>query len=80
MRDQSDDDELMDAVLLELQIQVGIGEAAGAPVFRGHDFARTRHELGTNLTAPRAVFKTLVPPRCLLNRCDVLPGLVVPGR
>jgi len=28
MRNHSDDDELMDAVLLELQIQIGIGEAA----------------------------------------------------
>src|SRR5262249_37071133 len=31
MRNESDDDELMDAVLLELQVQVGIGEAAGTP-------------------------------------------------
>ena len=40
MRDQSDDDELMDAELLELQIQIGVGEATGAPMLRG-DNSRT---------------------------------------
>src|SRR5215813_12216994 len=33
VRDQPDDDELMGAVLLELQVQVGVGEAARTPVF-----------------------------------------------
>ena len=32
VRDQPDYDELMDAVLFELQVKVGVGEAAGAPV------------------------------------------------
>src|SRR5262245_66205911 len=40
MRDQPDDDELMDAVLLELQIEVGVGEAAGAPVLLRYNFTR----------------------------------------
>src|SRR5205807_1399417 len=31
---ESDHDELMDAVLLELQIQIRVGEAAGTPVLR----------------------------------------------
>src|SRR5262249_44270039 len=47
MCDESDDDELMDAVLLELQVQVGVGEATGTPVFlcdRSHPApARIRH-------------------------------------
>jgi len=37
MRDQANDNELMDAMLLELQIQIRVGEATGAPVFRGDD-------------------------------------------
>jgi hypothetical protein len=42
--------ELMDAVILELQVQVGVGEAAGAPMLTGHDLAavmlrRTVHSL-----------------------------------
>jgi hypothetical protein len=32
VRDQPDDDELMDTVLLKLQIKVGVGEATGAPM------------------------------------------------
>jgi len=35
VRDQPDDDELMDAVLLELQVQIGVGKAAGAPMLAG---------------------------------------------
>jgi hypothetical protein len=51
----------MDALLLELlQIQIGVGEAAGALVFQGDYFAGLRRELGTNLAAPRAVFKSLL--------------------
>jgi len=56
--DEADDDELMDAVLLELQIQIGVGEAAGTPMLRCDDLAWLRLELGTDLASPRAV-----PPR-----------------
>src|SRR5262249_47458861 len=35
MCDESDDDELVDAVILELQIQIRVGEAAGTPMLRG---------------------------------------------
>ena len=37
MRYESDDDELMNAMLFELQIQIGIGKAAGTPMLEGHD-------------------------------------------
>src|SRR3974390_3283964 len=46
---QSDHDELMDAVLLELQVQVGVGEATGTPVFLGDNLTWRRHEFGTEL-------------------------------
>src|SRR5262245_13084272 len=77
MRYESDDDELMDAVLLELQIQIRVGEATGTPMLCGDDLARLRLELGTDLATPRAVFEALVLPRCLLNGRNVLPGFVV---
>src|SRR5215467_4787813 len=77
MRDESDDDELMDAVLLELQVQVGVGEAAGTPVFLRNNLAWRRHEFRTKLATPCAVFEALVLPRASLNRRDVLPCFVV---
>src|SRR6266446_9830375 len=79
MCDESDHNELMDAVLLELQIQICVGEAAGTPMLRGDDLAWLRLELGTDLAAPRAVFEDLALPRCLLNGRNVLPSLVVAG-
>src|SRR5262249_49198213 len=77
MRDESDDDELMDAVLLELQVQVGVGEAAGTPVFLCDNLTWLRHEFGTELATPRAVFEALVLPGGSLNRRNVGPRFVV---
>src|SRR5262245_54930794 len=64
----------MDAVLLELQIQIGVGEAAGAPMLAGDDLARLEREFGTDLAAPCAVFETLSQPCRPLDGRDVLPG------
>src|SRR5215813_3819160 len=77
MRDESDDDELMDAVFLELQVQVGVGEATGTPVFLCDDLTWCRHEFGTELATPCAEFEALALPRSSLNRCNVSPRLVV---
>src|SRR5580658_8588358 len=74
---QPHDDELMDAVFLELQIQIRVGETTGTPMLLGYYFARLRLELAANLATPRAVFEGLSRPGCLLNRRDVLPRLVV---
>jgi hypothetical protein len=62
MRDEFDDDELMDAVFLELQIQIRVGETTGTPMLLGNDFARLRLELAADLAAPRAVFEGLSQP------------------
>ena len=62
VRDQPDDDELMDAVLLELQVQIGVGKAAGAPMLAGDNLARRWHEFGADLAAPCAVFEALPLP------------------
>src|SRR5262249_41558399 len=77
MGDESDDDELMDAVLLELQVQVGVGEATGTPVFLRDNLTWRRHEFGTELATPCAAFEGLVLPRGALNRRHVGPRFVV---
>ena len=79
VRDESHDDELMDAVLLELKIQISVGKATGTPMLEGHDVAWLWREFGPDLAAPRPVFEGLTRPRGLLNGCDVLPGLVIAG-
>src|SRR6516162_2953836 len=45
----------------------------------GHYFARLWLEFAADLAAPRAVFEGLMRPRCLLDRRNVLPSLVVAG-
>src|SRR5262245_15152284 len=77
MRDESDDYKLMDPVLLELQIQIRVGEATGAPMLRGDDLAWLRLEPGTDLATPCPIFDALSRPRCFLNGHNVLPSLVI---
>src|SRR3984893_13569223 len=59
VRDESHDNELVNPVLLELQIQIRVGETAGTPMLEGHDIARSRLELRADFAAPRAVFERL---------------------
>src|SRR5262249_11137700 len=77
MRDESDDNELMNAVLLELQIQVSVGKAAGTPVLEGHDVAHLRCELAADLATPGPVLEGLMRPGSFLDGSNVLPGFVV---
>src|SRR6516225_1974088 len=77
MRDESDNNELMNAKLLELQIQIGVGKATGTPVLQGHDVAHLRCELAADLATPGPVLEGLMRPGCLLDGSNVLPGLVV---
>jgi hypothetical protein len=79
MCDEPDDDELVDAVLFELQIQICVGKATGTPMLRGDNFARLRLESETDVATPGALFEALSHPRCFLNWRDILPGLVVAG-
>src|SRR5215813_3123274 len=77
MRYEPDDDESVNAMLFELQIQVCVAKAAGTPMLEGHDVARLRLEFNADLGAPCPVFEGLMRPSRLLNRSNVLPGLVV---
>src|SRR4029077_4738541 len=74
--DEPDDNDLMDAVVLELQVKVGVGEATGAPMLSRNNLARLRYELGTDLATPCAISEGLVLPRRLLNGRNVFPSFV----
>src|SRR5262249_23085177 len=54
---QPGEDRVTDAVLRELQIQVGVGEAALSPVLPDDDIAVTGREIGMELTTPRPLRK-----------------------
>src|SRR5262245_1427169 len=69
----------MNAMRFELQIQICVGKATGTPMLEGDDIAWLRFEFAADLATPRAVFEGLTRPRCLLDRRDVFPGLVVAG-
>jgi hypothetical protein len=55
---ESHDDELMDAMFLELQTQIRVGETTGTPMLEGHDFARLRLELA-RISPPHVPYSKL---------------------
>ena len=77
VRDEFDHNQSVDAALLELQIKVGVGKSAGAPVLLHDRFAGFRSELGSKLATPGAVLKRLSRPCRLLNGRDVFPRFVI---
>ena len=74
---EPDDDELVDAVLFELQVQIRVGKAAGTPMLERQNVTRLRFEVTADLATSGAVFEGLIQPARLLDRRDVLPRLVV---
>jgi len=64
--------ELMDAMSLELQIQIGVSETTGTPMLLNYNLTRLRCELLADLTSPRAVFERLARPGPLLDGRNVL--------
>src|SRR2546429_6519247 len=50
----ADEDDLLDPMLCELGVEVGIGEAALCPVLKHDDVASAGTELGMELSAPRS--------------------------
>jgi hypothetical protein len=69
----------MDAMFLELQIQICVGETTRTPMLEDHGVTGLGLELLTDLTSPRAVFERLTRPGSLLDGRDILPRLVVAG-
>ena len=58
VRDQSHDDDFVNAVLLELQIQIRVGKAAGTPMLRGDDIARAEVRTRRGSRRPRYRIRT----------------------
>src|SRR6516164_8935826 len=77
MREEPNDDQLMNAMLFKLQIQVGVRKPARTPVLLSHNLAWFRREFGPDLATPRAIFEDPSRPGRLLNGRDVFPGLIV---
>ncbi len=50
----ADEDDVLDPMLCELGVEVGIGEAALCPVLKHDDVASAGAELGMELSAPRS--------------------------
>jgi len=78
--DQTDQDDAADAVLPQLQIEVGVGEAARSPVLTGDDIPRLRLEIIMKRPAPAGFGEGLRPGRPELIRRgkverDVIAGL-----
>jgi hypothetical protein len=53
--DQAYQDDAADAVLLELQIEIGVGKAARSPVLAGDDIARLGLEIVMERSASAAL-------------------------
>src|ERR1700712_4966603 len=77
VRDQSNKDDVLNAMLLELQIEIGIRKAALRPVFLDDHIAFLRTEFSIEFAAPRANFERLGRKACLLEHVDVLPIIEV---
>ncbi len=50
----ADEDDVLDPMLCELGVKIGIGEAALCPVLKHDDVASAGTELGMELSAPRS--------------------------
>ena len=59
---EPDDDELVDAVLFELQVQIRVGKAAGTPMLERQNVTRLRFEVTADLATSGAVFEGLIQP------------------
>src|SRR3981189_2491807 len=68
-------DQLVDTMLLKLEIQVSVGEAAGAPVFLRNHFAGQWREFFAEGSAPCSSCKDTSFVAEFLNGCDILPAL-----
>ena len=74
---QPDHDHMRDALLLQQEIQVGVGEAALPPMLMGDEVARLRREVRVPIAAPFATRETVALHDRLLGRVGMIPVLIV---
>ena len=75
--EQTDDDHVGNALLLEAEIQVGIGKAAGTPMLLNDDVAVLRRKIGMPFAAPFAACEVVHVLDLALGGAGVIPGFVV---
>src|SRR5579871_5655204 len=59
VRDHADEDEATYAVLLELEVEIGVGEPARSPMFMDNDIAWPRLEVAVECSTPAALGEDL---------------------
>src|SRR6516225_9987729 len=72
------DDDLLDAALLEVEVEVGVGKAVLAPMLLDHDVARLRCELRMPFAAPRAFRKDGASVGQNLQWARMTPSVIIP--
>src|SRR5207245_2350495 len=73
----ADQDDLLDTMLLELRIEIGVGEAALCPMFVDDDVPLLRSEFRIKLAAPAAGLEDSRMKRAHLRRVHMLPSVEV---
>jgi hypothetical protein len=76
---QADHDHPVDSVLLELEVEIGVGKAVLGPVLLDDDVDRLRHEIGMPFAPPCAFGKNLPLARSDLVRVRMVPAFIVAG-
>ena len=56
---EANDDDLLDAILLELLVEVRVGKTALSPMFLDNDVAGLRHEIWVPFATPGALCESL---------------------
>src|ERR1700722_7692294 len=73
--DQADENDLLNAVLLELEVEIGVGETALRPMLLDDDVTVLGAKLRIELAAPRTDCEGLGWQPRLLKHVDVLPPI-----
>src|SRR5271165_3818696 len=77
VRRRADHDDLLDAALLELQIEVGAGKPVLAPMLFDHDIARLGREVRMPVAAPGALRKDGPSVGQDLPRAGITPSIII---
>ena len=77
VRHHSRHDDLFDAALLQLEVEVGIGKSVLAPMLLDHNVARLRYEFGMPFAAPHAFPEDGFVIGRSLPRAGMTPSVII---
>src|SRR5438270_8262209 len=77
VRHHSRRDDLFEAALLELEVEIGIGKSVLTPVLLDHDVARLGHKFGMPSAAPHALPKDGFAISQGLARARMTPSVII---